>query len=175
MMSLRDYSSNPKNFKIEIVDIMNIFILDNDISKNVLYHADKHVIKMILESAQMLSTAVRLSGIDAGYKPTHIKHPCVLWVSSSLSNWRWLLDLTKGLNEEWRYRYNHKNNHKSFDVATSLPEPNIDDIGITPFAVCMPDDVKIDNDPVKSYRNYYKINKSHIHSWKNREIPEWIK
>ena len=116
---------------------MNIFILDNDMSKNVEFYVNKHIVKMPLESVQILSTVVRLSGIDAGYKITHVNHPCVKWANNSLSNWRWLKELVYYLNEEWQYRYDHINNHKSYEKLLTLPDPNIDDIGLTPFAICM--------------------------------------
>jgi hypothetical protein len=84
-----------------------------------------------------------------------------------------LKSLVENLNEEWQYRYDHTKNHKSFDVVMTLPEPNIDDVGITPFPLCMPDQYKL-SDAVSSYRNYYKFDKQHIHSWKKRGIPSWI-
>ncbi len=62
---------------------MNIFLLDIDWQINATYHVDKHVVKMILESAQLLSTAVRLSGIDAGYKAAYKNHPCAIWTRQS--------------------------------------------------------------------------------------------
>ncbi len=64
---------------------MNIFLLDIDWQINATYHVDKHVVKMILESAQLLSTAVRLSGIDAGYKAAYKNHPCAIWTRQSLA------------------------------------------------------------------------------------------
>lgn len=154
--------------------MMNIFILDSDLEKCARYHIDKHVYKMITESAQMLSTTVRLLGIDAGYKITHQNHPCTKWTRESLSNWLWLKQLVFHLNDEWKYRYNHNHNHKSFEIVNSLPIPKINDLGLTPFAICMDNVFKIDNDPVKSYRNYYIKAKSHLFDWKNREIPDWI-
>lgn len=153
---------------------MNIFILDLDHIKCARYHVDKHIIKMPLEIAQMMSTTVRLTGLDAGYAITHQNHPCTKWVRKSLSNWLWVKTLAKCLNEEWQCRYNHSNNHKAFDMILSLPMPNIPDIGLTPFAVCMDQSYKIGNDPIESYRNYYRQSKSHLFSWKNREIPEWL-
>ena len=84
---------------------MNIFVLDNDINICAKYHCDKHVIKMILESAQMLSSVVRLNGHDIGYKLTHQNHPCTIWARKSLSNYLWLFQLTDSLNSEYRYRY----------------------------------------------------------------------
>jgi hypothetical protein len=154
---------------------MNIFLLDLNFENNARYHVDKHVVKMPLESAQILSTAVRLSGIDAGYKATHANHPCTKWARESLSNWHWLKTLAFYLNEEWCYRYNHHHfNHKAYEMIKWLPEPNIEDIGLTPFAICMAEEFKISNDPVMCYRNYYNNGKKHLFSWKNREVPEWI-
>ena len=151
---------------------MQIFILDEDFKKNVQYHMDSHVVKGILESAQLLSNAVRLSGIDEGYKPTHIHHPCSKWVCNSLSNWQWLWCLVQALNDEWKYRYEHIRNHKSIYIVNKLPEPNIADIGLTPFALAMPADCK-SNNAVESYRKYYREHKQHLASWKKRGKPEW--
>lgn len=154
---------------------MNIFALDNDPKTCAIYHTDKHVVKMIVESAQMLSTAVRVSGIDAGYKITHVNHPCSIWVRKSLSNYNWLKDLVSELHNEWKFRYNHPDDkiHKSFSIVTELPTPNIDDIGLTNFALAMPDEFKVD-DPIESYRNYYRGAKQHLHHWKKRSVPNWI-
>lgn len=127
---------------------------------------------MITEYAQLLSTTVRLSGIDAGYKITHQNHPSALWVRESLSNWVWLRSLSESLNLEFLYRYNHTENHKAYNVIKNLPMPNICDIGITPFKLAMPDDVK-SIDPIISYRNYYNKYKQHIAFWTGRDIPEW--
>lgn len=153
---------------------MNIFILDSVPVKCAQYHVDKHVIKMPLEIAQMMSTTVRLTGLDVGYAITHQNHPCTKWVRESLSNWLWAKSLAECLNEEWKYRYNHSVNHKAFDVILSLPTPNIPDIGLTPFAICMENIFKIGNDPIESYHNYYRQAKSHLFSWKKRDIPEWL-
>ena len=151
---------------------MNIFVLDKDHIKNAEYHCDKHIIKMILESAQLLSTACRLHGLASGYRETHINHPCSIWVRKSLSNWLWLQDLICALNDEFRYRYNHSHNHKAFDVANKLPIPDIPDLGLTNFALAMPDEFKTD-DAVLSYRRYYIEKKNKIVSWRNRNKPYW--
>lgn len=152
---------------------MNIFILDKNHSKNAMYHNDRHVVKMILEYAQLLSGAVRLSGLDAGYKLTHKNHPCAIWVRESLDNWLWLRDLAAALNEEYKYRYGKECNHKSFDVIKSLPVPDIPRKGLTKFRLAMPDENKDDN-AVTAYRNYYRNNKQHIATWKNRKVPSWL-
>lgn len=150
---------------------MNIFYLSHDVDECARYHCDKHVVKMITEHAQLLSTAVRLSGIDAGYRATHKNHPCAKWTRDSLSNWRFLKKLTKALHDEYNYRYGKV--HKSWMVIESLPEPKIPDLGVTRLPRCMPDEYKVD-DVVDSYRNYYIGAKQHIASWKNRQQPEWF-
>lgn len=153
---------------------MNIFVLDYDLQKCAQYHNNRHICKMIIESAQMLSTVCRLTGLDEGYKTTHINHPCNKWCRKSLSNWLWLRDLVIELNKEYRYRYNKNINHKSYDITMSLSLPDIKDKGLTSFAQAMPDKYK-NSDVVKAYRNYYIHEKSHIAQWKNREIPYWFK
>ena len=79
---------------------MNIFVLDTDLEKCAEYHCDKHVVKMILEYAQMLSSVVRLQGHDVGYKLTHKNHPCTIWARESLSKYNRLKRLTRLLNYE---------------------------------------------------------------------------
>lgn len=153
---------------------MNIFVLDNDVTKCAQSHCDKHVVKMILESAQLLSSAVRMVGIDAGYSLTHQNHPCAVWTRLSIDNWRWLLQLTNALNDEYKYRYGKITNHKSWEVANSLPEPNLADIGKTAHVLCMPDEYKDYSNPVESYRAYYMCEKSHIFNWTKREAPGWL-
>lgn len=152
---------------------MNIFILDNDITKCAAYHNDRHCVKMILESAQMLSTACRLSGIDAGYKATHINHPSNKWIRNSLDNWKWLRELVVCLNTEWKYRFGHRRNHKSFEVVMGLPTPSIPSIGLTPFAQAMPE-IYRNRDAVKAYRDYYMGDKRAIAQWRNGQ-PYWWK
>ena len=152
---------------------MNIFVLDHDIFKIPSQMVDKHVPKMILEYAQILSTACRLQGIDRGYKSTHVNHPCVKWVMQSQQNWNWLMKLCLLTDLEWRHRWNHPNTlHKSTIVALLLPNPKLPDIGMTPFVQCVPDSLKR-NDPVLAYRAYYITNKSNMATWTNRPIPEW--
>jgi hypothetical protein len=153
---------------------LNIFYLDSNLEKCSEYHCNKHVISQLKEYTQLLSTAVRESGIDAGYKTTHKNHPSAIWARESLDNWLWLRDLVVALNNEFVYRYEKTVNHKSYEMAMTLPIPNIQSLGLTKFRLAMPDDVKQD-DPIEAYRAYYKKHKSHMANWKNRDIPEWYK
>lgn len=153
---------------------MNIFILDYDIKLCAKSMVDSHIVKMITEHAQMMSTVVRQNGVDIGYKETHSKHPCTLWAGKSLTNWLYLRTLTEEMHKEWQYRYDHIKNHKAWDVITTLPVPNIPDIGLTPFAQAMPDQY-MQEDAVQAYRDYYNGDKSHLFKWKKRSTPEWIR
>jgi len=158
---------------------MNIFILDKDPYKSATYHCDKHVCKMIVESAQILSTVLRKKDFDSNvlYKSTHINHPCVLWVEKSYGNFKWLLDLLKGLLKEYNIRYNkvHKTNtiyDWIKDIDISIYEYNWRTSPKTEFVLCMPDQYK-SQDPVESYRNYYLNEKKSFCKWKTGNIPEW--
>jgi hypothetical protein len=90
---------------------MNIFYLDTNIQLCSEYHCDKHVVKMILEYAQILCTVLHESGESAPYRPTHKNHPCVLWAGESIENWKWLRDLANALNTEYKFRFQHAANH----------------------------------------------------------------
>ena len=96
---------------------MNIFVLDNNPYACARYHCDKHVVKMILESAQMICTTHHLLPnpklkYEIPYKATHTNHPCNRWLRDSLANYMWLYKLTHALNNEYRYRYNKDVDHK---------------------------------------------------------------
>ena len=154
---------------------MNIFLLDQptDIDSIVQAHCDKHVSKMILESVQMLCTASWSSNVTAVYKPVHAKHPCTLWASSSQENWLWLQELAIKLNEEFCWRYDRLANHKSADVALSMSVPDTIPVSSdTPHPQCMPEQYKVDNNPVLAYRNYY-LGEKHFAEWAKREEPSW--
>jgi hypothetical protein len=153
---------------------MNIFILDNDPRLAAQYHCDKHVVKMVTETAQMLCAVLILSGETAPYRLTHKNHPCTKWAMSSLSNWMWLKRLGLHLNDEYNYRYGMHKIHKAGEVIKSLPAPKIQDLGLTPFPQAMPDQYK-DADPVKAYRSYYAGEKQRMLQYKNREMPAWAR
>lgn len=150
---------------------MNIFILDLDLEKCAHYHCNKHVVKMVLEYAQILSTVCRKNGMDEGYKITHANHPCVLWAGECMENWFLVKYLALEVNSEYKKRYGR--DHNSSFVIKSLEPPVLPILGhITEPAQAMPIDVK-NIDVVKAYRNYYIKYKSHIAQWYLREEPWW--
>lgn len=148
---------------------MNIFILDNNPTQAARDHADKHVPKMILESAQMLSTV-----LGGPYKPTHANHPCTKWVAESRANAFWLFSLTMALDEEYRYRFGHKHSHKSAVVVAKMFNEGLlnqlPNVGVTPFAQAMPDEYK-NQDAVAAYRAYYR-SKPFV-AWGRSSAPDW--
>jgi hypothetical protein len=152
---------------------MNIFYFDSDIELNAQYHCDRHCIKMILEQSQLLCSAHWLNNSQAPYKLTHKNHPCSIWTRASLSNYIWLVKMTKALCKEYTYRYGRR--HKTEDIVDwcSSNLPPIEDIGLTERPQCMDEQYKRDS-VVESYREYYRSGKAHLHSWKSRDIPSWI-
>lgn len=150
---------------------MNIFYLDYDIKKCAKYHCDKHVVKMLLEYAQLLSSACHVSGSPQGYALTHKNHPCAIWTRASEDNFLYLADLAYYVHKEWQTRYHHTKNHKSWDVISNLDLPKLPSNGFSNPPKCMPDEYKVDC-VVESYRNYYIGAKSHFATWKNG-VPEW--
>ncbi len=148
---------------------MNIFYLSEDMAQCARYHCNKHVVKMILEYAQMLCTVVNESGGRSPYKSTHKNHTCTQWVRKSLSNWRWLKNFVSVLNQEKIYRYG--TTHKSAIVVRNLQEPNIPDIGLTEFPQAMGNVYRVGKNPIKAYRRFYICEKKQFAEWKNRPIP----
>lgn len=154
---------------------MNIFALDENPYVAARFHTDKHVVKMILETAQLLSTAHHIlgSGNDRIYKKTHTNHPCAKWVRDSASNYLWTYQLFLALLQEFEYRYDKQHlSARLIDDLARLPA-NIKHVGSTPFAQAMPDEFKSD-DGVTAYRNYYNGAKRHLFGWKKRNIPSFI-
>ena len=155
---------------------MNIFILDKDVKKCAQYHCDKHVVKMILETAQLLCGVHHMTNPvneHVPYKLSHKNHPCAIWARESYTNYLYLCELGLALCDEYTYRYGKR--HKSMEVILWCigNRPNIADKGLTEFAKAMPEEYKVKS-AVESYRNYYRGAKSGFASWKNRDIPKWF-
>ena len=177
---------------------MNIFVLSECPIEAAQFQCNAHVVKMILESAQMLSTAHRildgeLSIIEKNgrkckvytlnderdgqmYKATHINHPCSIGCRESTSNYDWLYNHFLMLCEEYQYRYNkiHKTDSLLGEILATHPD-NLPEHGMTRFALAMPDEFKMDN-VVESYRLYYSSKiKDFKMVWKNSGPPEWFR
>lgn len=147
---------------------MNIFVLDINPINAARFHLDKHIVKMPLETAQILST------INGGpYKPTHKNHPCTKWAMESRANYSWLVKFGFALCDEYTFRYGKTHACEFVIWQCRFAPDSLPDIEMTPFALAMPDDCK-QHDAVTSYRSYYKNHKSSIAKWTNRPIPEFM-
>lgn len=157
---------------------MNIFVLDTDPIKSAVYHNDKHVVKMVLETAQLLCGVHHMTEQvteQVPYKLSHKNHPCSIWARECLENYVWLCDLGMELSKEYTHRYGKVHKSQAVIEWCITNFPNIPELGdLTPFALAMPDECKVD-DVVQSYRRYYIMEKKDICVWKNREIPNWFK
>jgi hypothetical protein len=178
---------------------MNIFVVDKNPRVAAQSLCDKHVVKMIVESGQMLSTAHRvLDGVmyhemTKGDRPRRIKrwrlnderekhlwkasfinHPCTKWTMETAENYRWHVSHAFALCKEYTYRYGKR--HKSQDLIEFLTlrfPNNIKQKELTDFALAMPDEYKCE-DAVESYRNYYNGAKTKIAAWNHSEQPDWF-
>lgn len=182
---------------------MNIFYLDHDPKIAAQYHCDKHVVKMVLESCQMLSTAHRIIDgtleqvlTESGrrkkiyrladhrdtflYSATHINHPSAVWARSNVANYMWLGELVYELCKEYTYRYGKVHKCEMTGLVhylSELPPTNLKEGEFYEPPQCMPDYCKVEGDAVQGYKNYYVNEKQRMLSWsgrvKSREVPEW--
>lgn len=164
---------------------MNVFFLHDDPRQAALMLGDKHVNKMLLESAQMLFTAVRQHGYDGGgYKSAYEHHPMTKWVAQSYDHAQWVLE--HALELGWEYTRRFGKYHKTHAMLPALSvaiHKHMPDNGWRNPPRCIPDEYKLDYDTyagdgvschVASYRQYYKHAKAHLHKYTNREAPAWL-
>ena len=158
---------------------MNIFSLHDNPRISAQYHNDKHVVKMITETAQILSTVHHNHDEWKAdyYRPAFYKHPSVLWAGETKANYQWLVRLGLSLYDEYKFRYGQDRTHKAGEKIANVlatPPTTIKDKPRTKFSMAMPDEYKNDN-PIKAYRDYYMGDKRHLASWKVRGVPTWWK
>ena len=176
---------------------MNIFYLHEDPIQNAKWHIDKHIVKMPIEYAQLMSTAHRLldgemylgktaigrnikrwklhdEREDILYKASHINHPSAIWVRESIENYFEMYKLYMAVLAEFTNRYGKIHGSSKPSIALIRPPSNIPMVKGTQLPQCMPEICKVKNNPILAYRNYYIVEKNSFASWKNREIPEWF-
>jgi hypothetical protein len=156
---------------------MNIFAVDLDPIVSARSLVDRHVVKMILESVQLLSVAHAIHGPvpegvwdSLGWR----HHPCAKWTAASLTNYRWLLAHANGLCVEYRHRYGRTHKLETDGMLARLAEvlPPLPDIGQTPFAEATGD--VHEGESIVTYRRYYLEYKNHLMVWTRREPPDWV-
>lgn len=172
---------------------MNIFITDLNPFQAAKNLCDAHVVKMIVESCQLLSTHDRLHGLtDNRYKITHKNHPCRKCLNNEF-NYIWLQYYLYGLCKEYNYRF--EKIHKSQSLLekywlrpdseilfknNSFIENYSELLDATSFPQCMPKELKNNYSDIchviQSYRNYYKFKKFTLKKFKytRRNKPEWL-
>lgn len=136
---------------------MNIFYLDQSPTRAAQMQCDQHVVKMILESAQLLSTAHHeLDGTSPAYKPTHKNHPSAVWARSSANHYRWLYEHMIALGREYTRRFGkvHLTIQKHAETLIRAPIA-IRELGFTEPPQCMPDECKRPT-AIEGYKIYYK-------------------
>lgn len=169
---------------------MNIFYLDHDTKVCASQHNDKHVVKMILEYAQLLSTAHHiiddslkhvedkrglkfyLDRFDAIYKPTHINHPSAVWVRANVENYFWLYELWLDLLDEYTHRYGKVHASARLRKWLSVSPFHIPDGKFYEPTQAMPDEFKSESS-IDAYRRYYVTAKQHLAKWTKRNMPAW--
>ena len=156
---------------------MNVFFVDRNPRVAARQLCDVHVVKMAVESAQVLSTARHHLGLDAPYKPTHPKHPCVLWAREGIENFLWLHEHALGLCEEYTHRYG-KLHGTAAHLEALLPgiRSALFAASWTEPAQAMPDEYKR-SDAVEAYRAFYHHKAATLprFTYKNRQAPGWLK
>ena len=176
---------------------MNIFYLHKTPTVSVKMHCDKHVVKMVIEYAQLLSTAHRMldgtQWIDASsgrrikrwrlddskmdsvlYKASHINHPSAIWVRQNNSQYQYMYNMFENLCEEYTYRYGkiHMTDSKLRELLVDSPK-NIPIGSFQEPPQCMPDNCKQDS-TVDAYKLYYVEEKKDFAKWTKRPTPMWF-
>jgi len=162
-----------RNKNIHVVN-MNIFYLDRDPVVAASYVYDKHKVKMILESAQMLCTAHRYYGNEhVPYKTAHLNHPSSIWCRANSEQYYWLYEHMLALGDEYTRRYNreHLTILKCEVPLMTLPPLIPCNQKFTEPPQCMPDEYKVKGDSVQAYWNYYIGDKWKVAN-KNEKIYE---
>jgi len=156
---------------------MNIFALHRDPKIAAQMHCDKHVVKMILETAQLLCVAHHVLNPEGDYselyKKTHVNHPSAKWVRENSANYKWAYQLFVELLNEYTYRYGKI--HKTSRLVSVLQNPpaSINESAQTEFPQAMPDQYKTE-DSIVAYRNYYNGAKASFAKWTKRKKPNWF-
>lgn len=156
---------------------MNIFYLDTDPLQAAAYHCDKHVVKMIVETSQIISTVFHRYGLHKRWmmKPCYFHRPCTVWAGDSAQNLFWTICLGVELTKEYTIRYGK--DHSCSELLQAFKEMVLcHDVvpfsGFTTPSLAMPDECK-KGDPVESYREYYRIHKARFATWKT-VTPPWM-
>jgi len=152
---------------------MNIFFLDSNPKVAAQLLCDKHIVKMPLETAQMLCTAYDRHGETAPYKSTHKNHPSTLWAGQTIENYRWLWKHGMALCEEYTYRYDKRHACEDILLVVQCPPIALTARGFTKMPQAMPEEYK-QQESTEAYKAYYRGQKAQIATWRKRPIPAFM-
>jgi hypothetical protein len=165
---------------------MNRFIIEDNPEAIARSLCDQHIVKMPLEEAQMLCTALwhhapKYAEENDLYKPVHQKHPCTLWAMKTQWNFRFAYKLYDAMLNEYTYRYGKchgASKHKNAIINGTRFIPKGDMRMLTVLPQCFGDhkDLKTTECyPLEAYRKFYKKDKMSFARWnKNRPMPNWL-
>ena len=157
---------------------MNIFVVDKNPIAAARQLCNRHIVKMPLETAQMLCSALQTNDYsDTAYRATHMKHPCTIWTGTTRNNYLWLCRHGLELCREYTRRYSKTHKCQQviqtcMDLADKIPKGPLTD-----FVQAMPSRFK-DSDPITAYRRYYRKGKEYMNKgtgpqWKS-SAPAWF-
>jgi hypothetical protein len=151
---------------------VNIFVVHPDPREAARQLCDRHVVKMTLETAQILSAASHHP--DPPYRPTHTSHPCVFWAGENRSNFLWLVEHGLGLADEYTHRYGKVHASASVIQWALAHTDRLPQGDITRHPRCMPREIRDTTaQVVAAYRVYYVLHKPWATWRRGREAPTW--
>jgi len=156
---------------------MNVFYTNRCPIEAALDHNKVHQVKMIVEYAQLLSTAhFELDGNVVGYKPTHKNHPSAIWVRESIHHYNWVLHCAKHLCKLYTESTGKRHASESVLELLSVPPSAIPQGEFKEPPVAAPDAFKA----IATWQcvevAYQKYLVSKYEEWKQRDKPmkvEW--
>ena len=170
---------------------MNRFLIDHHPDAIAKSLCDQHIVKMPLEEAQMLCTAIwhyipEVANSWGLYKPVHQKHPCTLWAMETRANFEFSFSLYVAMLKEYTHRYGkvhgaaNPSKHNPFVTPDNIIrcKDYIPEGQLTPHPQCFSghDHLKTDeNWPIVAYRAFYVVDKSRFARYnKGRNKPQWM-
>lgn len=159
---------------------VNLFASDADPTESARALADRHVVKMTVETAQILWAALHLAAPGrmppGGYRPTHLGHPCVRWAAATRANFEWAVAHGFALSAEYGHRYGRWHASWTALMGAAAMGDSIHDGDLTPFALAMDDDLRDASDPHGSYRRCLSRKYGAwgpMARWTRRGPPSW--
>ena len=154
---------------------MNIFVLEENPKTAAWMSCDRHSVKMVLETAQMLCTVLHSVGCSVPYRPTHGSHPCTKWVASSQEAFLWTISHGLALSETYTARYGKIHACQKIIDEAGKYYSKLPSIPIAPFVQCMPEHYRVPGNPVLAYRKFYVGDKAKFAKWSKPAVtPDWF-